>query len=98
MEDWRYYLAMVAAALFKVVLSKTLTFKQSAVSFALGVFSAWVFTRPLIHWAGLDPEVYMVPTAAIIALTGEQIVRRIIRYSERPNDLKNDIKEWKDLK
>ena len=47
MEDWRYYVAMVAAALFKVVLSKTLTIKQSAVSFALGVFSAWVFTRKL---------------------------------------------------
>lgn len=31
MEDWRYYVAMVAAALFKVVLSKTLTIKQSAV-------------------------------------------------------------------
>lgn len=97
MEDWRYWATIVGAALLKVLMSSTLTFFQAVLSFALGVFTAWVFTEPFIDWVGLNPVVYMTPTAAILALTGEQIVRRIIRYANRPGDLHKDIKTWKNL-
>ncbi len=84
MEDWRYWTAIVGAAAMKVLLSQTLTFKQACLTFVMGIGAAWLFTDPLIDWAGLNPDVYKTPTAAILALTGEQIVRRIIRYSQRP--------------
>lgn len=94
MEDWRYWLAICGAAALKVMWSQTLTKYQALLTFLSGVFTAWVFTDVLIAWAGLDVNVYRVPTAAILALTGEQVVRRIIRYSQRPGDLKRDIEDW----
>lgn len=98
MEDWRYWTAIVGAAVMKVMLSQTLSFKQACVTFILGIGAAWLFTDPLLDWSGLNPDVYKTPTAAILALTGEQIVRRIIRYSQRPGDMKRDFTDWKEPK
>lgn len=60
------------------------------------VFTAITFTDPLLTWQALDPSVWKVPTAAILALTGESLVRLVLNIV--PKDwagLAEIIRTWR---
>lgn len=59
------------------------------------IFSAWVFTDPVIHWFSLDREVYRIPMAALMTLTGEGLMRFAIRVANDPTQILDWWKTWK---
>lgn len=94
-DEVKFWIAVLAALAVKMILSTSMSAWQALAASASGLFVAWVFTDPIIAWAGLDSALYRVPIAALLALTGEQIVRRLIRYSEKPDQLHEDIRKWR---
>ena len=90
-DDINMLITIGAGLVVKVLLSTSMTAAKIIAASTAGVFVAWVFTDPIIGWVGMDPLLYRVPLAALLALTGEQIVRRLIRYSDKPDELLADI-------
>jgi hypothetical protein len=66
-------------------------FRAFAVA-AFAIFAAVVFTEPTIAYLTLNPDVYKVPVAALWALTGEGLIRMLMRLT---SDFKNLIEAFK---
>ena len=60
----------------------------------IAVFSAYVFTDPVIAWLHMDPDTYKSAVAALVALSGEGIARLVISIA---NDPKKGIKPFQAL-
>lgn len=90
--DFNFIIATFGAALVKVITSDNPSFKRSAMNVFVAVFSAYLFTEPVVHWLGLPTEIYTNPVAALLALTGDGLARWVIRIGSDP--LKG-YKSWK---
>lgn len=73
--DHRVWLAIGGAILVKIITSEKHSFKRAATIISVSVFAAWVGTDPMVDYMNLDPEKHRVVTAALLALTGESLVR-----------------------
>lgn len=92
-EDYRFWLAVIGASLFKLATSPYHSFVRAVVTVLAAVFSAWLFTDPLIHFLALDAASYRNPMAAVLALIGEGAMRWLIGLN--PDKA---IALWKDLR
>ena len=52
-----------------------------AATFFVAVFTAWLFTDPVIAWTGVDENNKEI-VAVLLGLTGEQIMRAIILITQ----------------
>lgn len=87
-HDIKFWIAVGGATMLKLMTSRDHSWLKSTFTVLAAVGCAWLLTDPVVHFMGWDPEVYKAPAAALIALTGEGIVRffasdRIRRALER---------------
>lgn len=80
-NDYRLWLAVLGAAVFKVALSPWYSLKRAAVTLSAACFCAWLLTDPALHFMNLAPEVYGYPAAALMAFTGDGIIRWLMRMT-----------------
>ncbi len=79
----KFAATIAGASLVAMLLSKAPTWKERIAAVATGVFLAVVFTGPVMHWLALDAEVYEQAVAALLAISGDRIVRRLFDLIER---------------
>ena len=96
MDEVRLWLAILGAVAVKLLLSDRMTLFRSVATSAAGIFAAWVFTDPILNLIGWEPERYRIAAAAMLALTGENLLRRILDFSKSESMIADLIKVWRD--
>lgn len=91
--DYRFWLAIAGAALFKLLASPWHSPTRALLTVSAGFFAALVFTNPVLHFMSWPVDEYRIPVAALLALTGDGTMRWVIRIT--PDKL---IETWKDLR
>ncbi|MDO5706548.1 MAG: hypothetical protein Q4G49_15975 [Paracoccus sp. (in: a-proteobacteria)] len=91
-------LAATLAVLVKLLLSPTLSPRRALGTASAAMLAAWVGTDPLCHLLGWEGEQMRTLSAALLALTGENIVRRILDLSDNPAQLKALWDIWRGRK
>jgi hypothetical protein len=94
-HDWAFWLAATGAALVKLFTSQYQSFFRSCVTVAAAVFCAVVFTDAACDWFRLAPETYKVPMAALLALTGEALLRLALSLLDDPKRILDVIRAWR---
>lgn len=52
-----------------------------ATTVVLALASALVFVDPVLDFTGLPPDIYKVPVAVLIGITGESLIRMLINIT-----------------
>ena len=73
-----FWIAIAGATLFKLVSSQHHSLRRATVTVGAAVFAAWVFTEPFLGLMGWDEDTYKAPAAALIALSGESVMRGVM--------------------
>ena len=76
-----FWVAVIVAAIIKVLLSENLAKTAVAVSIVSGLFAAAFGAHPLLDWLELDPVIYGPLIGGLLALTGESVVRLVVQWS-----------------
>lgn len=85
MDPFSPLLASATGAVFvRVMLAPYKGLKQSVGGAAAGLLCAIVMTEPVVQMMGLQDNLYTNGVAAVLALIGEQIVRRIMDAADSP--------------
>lgn len=89
-HDFGFWVAAIGAGAVRVVTADHggpmwARVLRAMAMFFMAIFAAVVFTRPVCIYLGLPLDVYEVPMAAVMALTGEGFMRMFIRAT---SDLK----------
>lgn len=95
MEELRLWLAILGAVAVKLLLSDKLTIFRSVATSSAGIFAAWVFTDPLLNGLGWEPDRYRVAVAAMLALLGENILRRLLDFTSSESMVADLLKLWR---
>ena len=95
MEETRLWLAIIGAVVVKIVLSDKLTLVRSFATASAGIFAAWVFTDPLLAALGWEPDRYRIAVAAMLALTGENLLRRLLDFTGSDSMISDLLKMWR---
>jgi hypothetical protein len=93
--DIQFWLTVAGAVAVKLITSKYEGFWRALAAIFAAMFSAWVFTNPVLNWTALDPETYRYFIAALAALTGEGIMKWIIAASNEPTKIIDLIRQWR---
>lgn len=91
-HDPAFWAAVIGATLIKVFTSTYGGIVRLSTMVAAAVFSAFWFTDPVLHVLRLDPTTYRYGVAALLALTGEGLMRMAIGLS---NDSTKLIEFWR---
>lgn len=91
-HDVAFWFAALGSAMLKILLSPWMGFWKGAISVASALFCAIVFTEPVLDYLNLNPETYKAALAALIALTGEGVVRWLLQIATEPGKLAKAIK------
>lgn len=94
-HDIGFWLAVIGATLVKLLTSPYHSFLRAAVTVFAAVFAAYIFTEPTVKWLGLEPETYTTPVAALLALTGEGLMRLGMASSNDPGKLFELLRQWR---
>jgi len=94
-SDQSFWLAVFGATIVKMATSPYKSLIRAILTGFAAVFAAWIFTDPFINWFSLSQEVYRVPAAALLALTGEGIMRFLIRTANDPTQLLDWWDKWR---
>lgn len=95
MEELRLWLAILGAVAVKLLLSDRMTLFRSFATSTAGIFAAWVFTDPLLNALGWEPNRYRIAVAAMLALTGENLLRRVLDFSKSESMIADLVKLWR---
>lgn len=90
--DYRFWLTVAGATMFKLMTSPWHSPTRAIVTVLAAVFSAYVFTHPVLHFMAW-PDDYRDAVAAMLALSGQGIMLWVIRVT--PDRL---VEIWKDLR
>lgn len=91
-HDLGFWLAVAGAAVFKLLTSPSLSPVRALATVTAALFAAIIFTDPVLNWLALDPLQYKTPIAALIALTGEGLLRSIVSITSSPEKLIDTFK------
>lgn len=94
-HDLSFWLTMAGAVVVKLLTSPYHSIWRAAVQIVTAVFCAWVFTDPVIDWLDLDPDTYKNPVAALVAITGEGIVRALLLAANNPKEFIALLRYWR---
>ncbi|MEM7303346.1 MAG: hypothetical protein AAF468_19880 [Pseudomonadota bacterium] len=95
-HDYPFYIAIGVALLVKLITSRVHSLWQAAASVASGLFAAVFFTDMVLHIGGLSPAEYKIPVAALLALTGEGLVKWVLGAADNPEKtLFGFLKAWR---
>lgn len=84
--DWKFWLVALGATLIKVTSSPFYSFTRAVLTIFAALFAVYVFTDPIIHYLRLEYSLRLA-VAALLALTGEGLMRMIIAWSNDPKQL-----------
>lgn len=90
-----FWITVTAASLVKLLLSPWHGIVATITSFAAAVFFAVVFTDPVLAYLNLNPEAYKISAAAVVALTGEGIAKRVLGILADQNATFSFIQLWR---
>lgn len=82
-QDNGFWTATIGAALIRVLTADYVgplwarTIRAVVTGFS-AVFAAYIFTDPLLDFTSYPPETYKIPFAALLALTGEGVMRMLM--------------------
>ncbi len=94
-HDFSFWVAVFGAILVKLVTSESHSIPKVLAAVVTALFAAWAFTNPLLNYLQLPAEDYKVLLAALLALTGEGLVRSLISITSSPDKI---IDLWKSLR
>lgn len=80
-HDFSFWIAVVGATLIKAVASESKNLRASVVMVGSALLTAWVGTEAVLDFFSWNPETYKIPTAVILALVGENLMRFLIRVT-----------------
>lgn len=86
-NDWTFWLALMGAALLRVVTSPFHSIARAILQIAVSLVFAWIFTDAVVDYLHLNPVIYRVPMGALLALTADGIVRAILSTAGNPKTL-----------
>lgn len=90
-EQSKLWVTILLAVCVKILLSPWQSLGRAAGTATAGIFAATVGAEPLLavlqHGTGWDGSRYVIQMSALLALTGEGVVRYLIELSERPETL-----------
>lgn len=84
-QDWTFWVALVGAALVRVLTSPFHSVLRSGAQVFISVFVAWLLTDAAVDYMHLDPTVYRVPMGGLIALTADGLVRMALNWAANPS-------------
>lgn len=79
-----FWIAVAGAVLVKLLTSQYQSLLRAIATVFTAVFAAYFFTDPVLDYLGLVPDTYKAPMAALLALTGEGIMRALIAAANDP--------------
>lgn len=91
-HDLSFWLAIIGAVVFRLLTSPSHSFLRAFAMILGAVFMAWAFTDPVLKWLVLNPDDYRVPVAALLALTGEGLLRSLVSITASPEKLLETFK------
>lgn len=95
-HDLNFWITVAGAALLRLLLSKRDTLLKSVSTAFAAIFAALVFTRPTMDLLGLMSDLHGYAIAALWALTGEQLMRWVIRSAGDPVTMfKSILSVWR---
>lgn len=94
-HDISVWVAVLLAAVFKLVTSPTMTWFRSLVSVSAALFGAWVFTNPVLFFMELDRDAYTIPVAVLLGLTGEGLMKWAIFAANNPKEALDFLRVWR---
>lgn len=94
-HDLAFWLAALGATAVKIILSPWLGLWAGVISLVSALVLAMIFTDPLVAYLNLNPDSYKTATAALVALTGEGIVRWLLRLVSDPTKILAFVKAWR---
>lgn len=84
-NDWTFWIALVGAALLRVLTSPFHSLLRAAIQVFVSVFIAWLFTDAAVDYLHLNPMVYRAPMGGLIALTADGLVRLALAWVANPS-------------
>mgnify|MGYP000880805901 CR=1 FL=1 len=94
-HDVSFWISVLGATGIKLLTSPYHSLTRALLTVFAAMFSAYVFTEPVIHWLDLDAKTYTTAMAALLALTGEGIMRALMAVA---NDPSKGLAWWKSLR
>lgn len=94
-HDLAFWFAALGAAVLKIILSPWLGLVKGLLSVAAALLVAIIFTDPLLVYLNMNPAVYKNAVAALVALTGEGIVRWLLQLVSDPAKILAFVKAWR---
>lgn len=80
--DALFWLALGGGVLVKLMFSEKLSTRQVIMTVCSGVFCAVFFSKPILDFLKLEGDHFEYAIVAVLALTGEHIVRRVVQFSK----------------
>lgn len=77
-HDFQFWVTVGIAAAIKWMLSTYQSWRIGIASLTAAIFVPWLFTWPVLDWLELNPEIYTLPTAGLLAWSGEQLIKGIM--------------------
>lgn len=91
-HDIAFWIAAIVAALIKTLTSEATSLCRAVVSFTAALFFAWAFTDAALDWLRLDPAIYKVPGAVVVAYTCDGAMRVALTLIADPERI---IRAWR---
>ncbi|RMC33757.1 hypothetical protein [Paracoccus alkanivorans] len=91
-DELKFWIVIVGAAVVKLLITKTQSVIQAVTSMAAAIFMAWVFTDPILSWLEWPAESYRNAVAAVLALLGDTLIRRLLEISKSPTAVADILK------
>lgn len=99
--DWdslfpiKHWLVIAGAIFMKVLLSENHGWLRAVTSVAASLFSVYAFTDIVVEWLGWDSEAGERFVVVALALTGEEVMRAILKLIKRPDAIATLIRAWR---
>lgn len=94
-HDLAFWITVGVATVIKLLTSPAGSLLRTITTAIAAIFSAVVFTDPVLAWLGLDPATYKVAVAALLTLTGEGLMRVAMNLASDPAKAFDYLKAWR---
>lgn len=90
-----FWFAVAGATVVKLMTSPYQSLLRAATTVFAALFAAYFFTDPVLDWSRLPPETYKAPVAALLALTGEGLMRVAMQVANDPSKIIEWVRAWR---
>lgn len=94
-HDPQVWMAIAGATAVKLFTTPYRSIVHAISTVFAAVFAAVVFTDPVLKWMALDPAAYKTAVAALLALTGEGLMRIAMQVAGDPTRALDWLRAWR---